>query len=60
MTLERGITHDVEFEQRAGKVWNYGSGLGAETSLADFRKDIIFEVYDEVGQVALAYKVYRC
>jgi hypothetical protein len=41
-------------------VWNYGSGLGAETSLADFRKDIILEVHNEAGQVVLSYKVYRC
>jgi phage tail-like protein len=58
--LERGVTHDVDFEQWANKVWNYGSGLGAEVSLKDFRKDIILEVYNEAGQVALAYKVYRC
>jgi phage tail-like protein len=58
--LERGVTHDQEFEQWANKVWNYGSGLGAETSLADFRKDIIIEVYNEAGQLAIAYKVYRC
>src|SRR3954464_10928523 len=35
VTLERGITHDTEFERWANKVWNYGSGLGAETSLKD-------------------------
>ncbi len=60
VTLERGVTHDVEFEQWANKVWNYGSGLGAETSLKDFRKDIILELYNEAGQLVLAYKVYRC
>ncbi len=60
ITLERGVTHDPEFEQWANKVWNYGSGLGAEVALKDFRKDIIIEVYNETGQLALAYKVYRC
>lgn len=60
VTLERGVTHDVEFEKWANKVWNYGSGLGSEVSLKDFRKDIIIEVYNEAGQLALAYKVYRC
>ena len=60
VTLERGVTHDVEFEQWANKVWNYSSGLGAETSLKDFRKDIILELYNEAGQLVLAYKVYRC
>jgi len=60
VTLERGVTHDVEFERWANKVWNFGSGLGAEVSLKDFRKDIIIEVYNEAGQLAIAYKVYRC
>ena len=60
VTLERGVTHDVDFEQWANKVWNFGSGLGAEVSLKDFRKDIILEVYNEAGQLALAYKVFRC
>ena len=58
--LERGVTHDVAFEHWANKVWNYGAGLGAETSLRDFRKDIILEVYNEAGQLAIAYKVFRC
>ena len=29
-------------------------------SLKDFRKDIMIEVYNEAGQVAITYKVYRC
>src|SRR5918992_6286769 len=33
ITLERGVTHDLEFEQWANKIWNFGSGLGAEVSL---------------------------
>jgi phage tail-like protein len=60
ITLERGVTHDPEFEQWANKVWNFGGGLGAEVSLKDFRKDIIIEVYNEAGQKVLAYNVYRC
>jgi phage tail-like protein len=60
LTLERGVTHDLEFERWANKVWNWGSGLGAEVSLADFRKDLIIEFYNEAGQLAIAYKVYRC
>ena len=60
ITLERGVTHDTEFEKWASKVWQYGAGLGAEVSLKDFRKDIIIEVYNEAGQLALAYRVYRC
>ena len=60
ITLERGVTHDTEFEKWANKIWNFGSGLGAEVSLKNFRKDLIIEVYNEAGQLALAYKVYRC
>jgi len=60
ITLERGVTHDTEFEKWANKVWNFGAGLGSESSLKDFRKDIIIEMYNEAGQLALAYKVYRC
>lgn len=60
IALERGVTHDRDFEQWANKVWNYGSGLGAEVSLKDFRKDIILELMNEAGQVAIAYKIYRC
>jgi phage tail-like protein len=60
ITLERGVTHDREFEAWANKVWSFGSGLGAESSLKDFRKDIIIEVYNEAGQLVLAYKVFRC
>jgi phage tail-like protein len=59
ITLERGVTHDVAFEQWANKVWNFGSGLGKEVSLKNFRKDLIIEVYNEAGQLAIAYKVFR-
>ena len=60
VTLERGVTHDPEFERWANKVWNFGSGLGAEVSLKDFRKDVIIELYNESGQLVIAYKAYRC
>jgi phage tail-like protein len=60
ITLERGLTHDPEFENWAFKIWNYGSGPGAQQSLKDFRKDIILEVLNEAGQVALAFRIYRC
>lgn len=60
ITLERGVTHDEEFEKWAAKVWNFGSGLGAEVSLKDFRKNMILEFYNEAGQLAIAYKIYNC
>src|ERR1700716_1391021 len=60
ISLERGVTHDPEFEKWANKVWQFGGGLGAEASLKVFRKEIILEVYNEAGQLAIAYKIYRC
>src|ERR671937_3058298 len=60
ITLERGVTHDLEFERWANKVWNFGAGLGLEVSLKDFRKDISIEVYNEAGQKVIAYNVFRC
>jgi phage tail-like protein len=66
ITLERGVTHDLEFEQWANKVWDYSNAQAApdqrdkEVSLADFRKDIIIDVFNEAGQKVLSYLVYRC
>jgi phage tail-like protein len=60
ITLERGVTHDVDFDQWANKVWNFGSGLGSEVSLKGLRKDVIIEVCNEAGQLAISYKVFRC
>jgi phage tail-like protein len=59
ITIERGITHDVEFDRWANKVWMVGQGNGSEVSLSDFRKDITIQVLNEAGQVALAFKIYR-
>jgi phage tail-like protein len=66
ITLERGVTHDIGFEQWANKVWSFNNAqAGAdqrtqETSLRDFRKDIIIDVFNEAGQKVLSYKVFRC
>ena len=60
ITLERGVTHDLEFEAWANKVWDFGAGPGAESSLADFRKDVILDVFNEAGQKAISYKIFRC
>lgn len=59
VTLERGVTHDPEFERWANKVWNYGSGLGAEISLADFRKDLLIDLFNESGQIVISYRIFR-
>jgi phage tail-like protein len=60
ITLERGLTQDRAFHDWAGLVWNFGSALGSEVSLANFRKNIYLEFYNEAGQLVIAYKIYRC
>jgi phage tail-like protein len=66
ITLERGVTHDLEFERWANKVWDYSNAQAApeqrsrEMSLSDFRKDIVIDVFNEAGQQVLSYQVYRC
>ena len=64
VTLERGVTHDPAFEQWASKVWDYqnaqGQNASQEVSLADFRKDVIIDFFNEAGQKVISYHVYRC
>ena len=60
IVLERGMTQDTNFEAWCNKVWNFGAKLGMESSLADFRKDVIIDFYNEAGQLAISYKIYRC
>jgi phage tail-like protein len=59
ISLERGVTHDVAFEQWANKVWQLNGGA-TEVSLKDFRKDLILDVFNEAGQKVISYKIYRC
>jgi phage tail-like protein len=64
ITLERGVTHDPEFERWANKVWDYQNAQAQnsqnEVSLQDFRKDLIIDFFNEAGQLAISYHVYRC
>ncbi len=60
ITLERGVTQDVEFEQWANQTWQLGAALGSEVSLQDFRKNVILDFYNEAGQLVIAYHIYRC
>ena len=60
ITLERGVTLDLEFESWVRQVWNFRAGLGMESSLASFRRDITLEFYNDAGQLVYAYNIYRC
>jgi phage tail-like protein len=57
VTLDQGLTHDPVFEKWANLVNNI-QGDGA-MSLKSFRKDIVINVMDLNGKVAISYKLYR-
>jgi len=58
ITLERGVTHDTDFEDWANRVYNVEAGV--ISTLKDFRKEILIELLNEQGVVAKAYKIFRC
>ncbi len=60
ITLERGLTWDMAFHDWAGMVWNIDGWPSNEVSLANFRKPITLELYNEAGQKVMAYNIYRC
>jgi phage tail-like protein len=60
ITLERGVTHDHDFEVWASKVWNFSGNPGSESSLADFRRDLILDMFNEAGQKVISYHIFRC
>jgi len=65
ITMERGVTHDPEFEAWANKVWNFGNAQAAaeqrtrEVSLKDFRRNLTIDVFNEAGQKVMSYQVFR-
>lgn len=57
ITLQRGLTHDLEFEAWANLV--YSTEGDAAKSLAGFRRDITIELLNEQGGPAKRYNVFR-
>jgi phage tail-like protein len=57
VTLEQGLTHDPVFEKWANLVNNIQGD--AAMSLKNYRKDIIINVLNLQGQVAISYKLFR-
>jgi phage tail-like protein len=56
VTLERGVTHDPEFEKWANLIHSVKNPI----SLKNFRKDVIVDVFNEAGQKVLSYELHRC
>ncbi|CAM3971647.1 MULTISPECIES: phage tail protein [Corallococcus] len=57
ITLEQGLTHDPVFEAWAALVNNVEGD--AAMSLKNFRKDLVLNVLNMQGQVAISYKILR-
>jgi phage tail-like protein len=58
LSLERGITHDVEFEKWANMVHPYAGDTGMD--LVNYKKELTLEVMNEAGQVAFRYFLHGC
>ena len=58
VTLEAGITYDTAFEDWANLVNDFASH--SLTSLGEFRKNITVDVFNEAGQKAISFNLYRC
>jgi phage tail-like protein len=65
ITMERGVTHDSEFEAWANQVWNFGNAQAPadqrqkEVSLSDFRRNLTIDLFNEAGQKVISYQVFR-
>jgi len=57
ITLEQGLTHDPVFENWANLVNNIQGN--AAMSLVNYRKDIVINVLNLQGTIAIAYQVKR-
>jgi phage tail-like protein len=58
ITLERGITHDLEFEKWANLVHQFNGD--ASMDLVNYKKELTLEVMNEKGHVAKRYFLHRC
>jgi len=58
ISVERGITHDPEFEAWANKVHPYSGDTAMD--LAAYKKNLTLEMMDEKGHVVYRYFLYDC
>ena len=59
ITLERGVTHDKDFEDWANAAQVLDKGAASQ-SLKNLRKEIRIELLNEAGQPVHRYIVHRC
>lgn len=59
ITLERGVTHDTDFELWANAAQVLDKGAASQ-SLKNLRKQVRIELLNEAGQPVQRYIVHRC
>ena len=60
ITVERGVTHDPEFEGWARLAWKGAGGIDPRRPMKKVRRDLVIEVRDEAGRVSTRYQIFRC
>ncbi|MGH9893573.1 MAG: phage tail protein [bacterium] len=58
ITLERGVTHDPDFEEWANLV--YSTDGDAAVSLAGYKRNLLLKVNNLQGVPVKAYRIFRC
>jgi phage tail-like protein len=58
LTLERGVTHDLDFEAWANKIHPFSGDIAMD--LDNYKKELTLEVLNEKGQVAIRYFLHGC
>ena len=58
VSLERGLTHDPEFERWANKVHPYAGDTAMD--LVGYKKNLTLEMMNEKGHVVYRYFLYNC
>ncbi len=58
ISLERGLTHDAEFERWANKVHPYAGDTAMD--LVGYKKNLTLEMMNEKGHVVYRYFLYNC
>jgi phage tail-like protein len=59
ITLERGVTHDTDFQDWANMVQRLDKGAPIR-SLKQLRREIRIDMLNEAGQPVIRYFVHRC
>jgi phage tail-like protein len=60
VTLERGVTHDADFQAWANQVWKRGRGIARRGPPKKMWRTLVIEVRNEAGRVAKRYTLSGC